>query len=183
MEKYIGRPADESGRLEKERRCYDLLERLGIPFERADHDAANTIADCKAVEQCLETEICKNLFLCNRQKTAFYLLLMRGDKSFKTKDLSHQLGIARLSFAGPEELQELLDLTPGSVTVLGLMNDRQGRVQLVIDRSVAEQEFWGCHPCINTSTLRLRAQDILERFLPETGHNPIFVDLPEQEDV
>ena len=169
------------GRLAVEAACYTLLDELGIPYGRVDHDEAATIAACEAVDEVLGTVICKNLFLCNRQKTMFYLLLIEGDKVFKTKYLSAQLGCSRLSFASPEDMERLLGVTPGSATVLALMNDHAGAVQLVIDRPVTKQEFLGCHPCKNTSSLKIRTADILERFLPAVSHAPIYVDLPDEE--
>lgn len=174
-----GRPQDSSGRLEKELRTYDLLDSLGIPYHRMDHGPAATIECCGDIEERLGIDICKNLFLCNAQKTRFYLLAMPGRKKFKTALLSKQIGSSRLSFAGPEHMEELLGLTPGSVSILGLMNDREGRVELLIDRDVVEgREFIGCHPCINTSSLRIRTADILDRFLPYIHHGYTLVDLP-----
>lgn len=173
---YTTRPGSE-GRLPKEMAVYDLLEKLDIPFVRVDHEVTPSIESCHDVDKLLDIEICKNLFLCNRQKTDFYLLLMPGQKPFKTKELSKQIGSARLSFAGEEYLEEFMDLTPGSVTVLGLMNDKDKRIRLLIDREVAETEYLGCHPCINTSSLKLRTRDILEKFLPYIGHDYTVVEL------
>ncbi|MEE0421753.1 MAG: prolyl-tRNA synthetase associated domain-containing protein [Lachnospiraceae bacterium] len=173
---YTTRP-DPEGRLPKEMAVYDLLEKLDIPFVRVDHEVTPSIESCHDVDKLLDIEICKNLFLCNRQKTDFYLLLMPGQKPFKTKELSKQIGSARLSFAGEEYLEEFMDLTPGSVTVLGLMNDKDKRIRLLIDREVAETEYLGCHPCINTSSLKLRTRDILEKFLPYIGHDYTVVEL------
>ena len=178
---YEGRPAAPDGRSPAELRCYDLLDRLGVRYTRVDHDRADTIEACLAVEAVLGTAICKNLFLCNRQKTDFYLLMLEGDKVFKTKDLSKQLGVSRLSFADAQDMERLLDLTPGSVSVLGLMNDPECRVRLVVDRPVAESEEFGCHPCRNTSTLRLRTQDLFKTILPAVGHAATIVDLPDPE--
>ena len=172
---YKGRPADT--RIPKEERCYELLDRLCIEYCRADHEHADTIEQCHEIEKLLGAEICKNLLLTNRQMTDIYLLLMPGDKPFKTKILSKQIGTARLSFASPEHMQELLDITPGSVSVLGLMNDG-GKVQLVIDSDLLKDEFIGCHPCINTSTLKIKTADIIEKFLPEVGHDYAVVSLP-----
>lgn len=138
MELQKGRPADTAGRLDKEIRTYDLLDRLGVEYERIDHEPAMTMEDCKEVDQLLEAVICKNLFLCNRQKTAFYLLMIPDTKVFHTKDLSAQIGSARLSFAKPEYMEEFLDITPGSVSVMGLMNDKEHRVQLLIDEDVLD---------------------------------------------
>ena len=177
MEIYKGRPTDISGRAEKEIRVYDLLDKLGIEYERADHEMAETMEACVEIDKALGTEMCKNLFLCNRQKTQFYLLLMPGDKPFKTKDLSAQLGCARLSFADACDMERLLGLTPGSVSVMGLMNDTENEVQLVLDREIAESEYIGCHPCVNTSSLKIKTKDVLETFLENVRHNAITVDL------
>lgn len=174
---YEGRPADISGRLPREIHTYDLLDRLGIAYERVDHEAAMTVEDCHGVDELLGIEICKNLFLTNSQKTRFYLLLMPGQKRFVTREFSRQIQSPRLSFGSAELMEELLELTPGSVSIMGLMNDKENRVQLAIDREVYEAEFFGCHPCINTTSLRLRARDVWDKFLPAVGHEPIFVDL------
>ena len=172
-----GRPADTTGRLEKELRCYDLLDRLGVPYERVDHAPAMTMEVCEEIDKVLEAVICKNLFLCNRQETQFYLLMMPGDKPFHTKDLSAQIGSSRLSFAKPEYMEEFLDIKPGAVSVMGLMNDTENHVQLLIDQDVLQGEWIGCHPCVNTSSLRIRTADLLEKILPATGHSPIRVTL------
>lgn len=179
MELQKGRPADTSERLEREIAVYDLLDRLGIAYERTDHAAADTMEDCYAIDRVLETVICKNLFLCNRQRTKYYLLMMPGEKVFRTKDLSHQIGSARLSFADSDSMEALLHIHPGSVSIMGLMNDTENRVQLLIDKPVLEQETLGCHPCVNTSSLRMRTRDVLDIFLPAVHHVPIVVDLPE----
>ena len=177
---YEGRPADTSGREDKEIRTYDLLDSLQVPFVRVDHDALPTIEACREVDQLLGTEICKNLFLRNAQKTDFYLLLMPGNKKFKTAVLSKQIGSARLSFGEPEFMEQLMDLTPGSVTVLGLMNDTENKIRLLIDRDVMENHaFIGCHPCINTSSLKLKTQDLITKILPAIHHDYTLVDLPD----
>ena len=177
MELQKGRPADTAGRLEKEIRTYDLLDRLGVEYERIDHEPAMTMEDCKEVDQLLEAVICKNLFLCNRQKTAFYLLMIPDTKVFHTKDLSAQIGSARLSFAKPEYMEEFLDITPGSVSVMGLMNDKEHRVQLLIDEDILDGEYIGCHPCINTSSIRFKVKDLIEKVIPAMGHDFVKVKL------
>lgn len=174
---YTGRPASAEGRLDKEMAVYDLLDKLEIPFTRVDHEVAMTIEDCQGVDQLLGIEICKNLVLCNTQKTKFYLLLMPGDKQFKTKDLSKQIGSSRLSFAPAEYMEKLLNVTPGSATVMALMNDPENQVQLIIDEDVTAQEEFGCHPCINTSSLKMNTADVLQKFLPAVHHEAIFVKL------
>lgn len=172
-----GRPADCSGRPEKECAVYDLLERLDIPFTRADHPAAFTMEECEAVSQALHTPIFKNLFLCNRQKTAFYLLLLPASKPFRTKEITAQLGCARLSFAGEEQLASLLHLTPGSATIFGLQYDTENRVQLVVDRDLLDEAYFGCHPCINTSTIRLKTSDVFDRLTHALHHDYTLVTL------
>ena len=181
MELYRGRPQSSEGRLAKEMRVYDLLDRLGIQYERTDHIAAMTMEDCQEIDRILNVVICKNLFLCNRQKTKFYLLMMPGDKVFKTKDLSHAIGSSRLSFADPSDMEAYLDITPGAVSVMGLMNDTENHVQLIMDKPVVESALLGCHPCVNTSSLRMKTCDVMEKFLPAVGHEAIVVDLPEYE--
>ena len=177
MELQLGRPADLDARLEKEKRVYELLDKLEICYHRIDHEAAMTMEICAALEDALGCPICKNLLLCNRQCTAFYLLLLPGDKIFKTKDLSAQIGSSRLSFASGEHMEALLDITPGSLSVLGLMNDKENRVQLLMDEDLLKAEYFGCHPCINTSSLRLLTKDLMEKIIPAMGHAPRMVTL------
>lgn len=173
-----GAPANAEARAPKEQRCYALLDRLGVAYRRADHDTASTMELCREIEKSLGCPICKNLLLTNRQQTDFYLLLMEGEKVFKTKYLSKALGCARLSFATDEQMERLLDITPGSLSVLGLMNDPEQRVRLVIDKPVLEQPEIGFHPCLNTSTLAVSMADFREKLLPALGHAPTVVELP-----
>lgn len=172
-----GRPQNTDGRLDKEIRTYDLLDSLGVSYQRIDHPAAMTMEECEDIDCILDATICKNLFLCNRQETAFYLLMIPGDKTFKTKDISAQIGSARLSFGKPEFMEQFLDITPGSVSVMGLMNDKEKRVQLLIDEDVLKGEYIGCHPCINTSSLRIKTKDMAEKIIPAMKHEPIIVKL------
>ena len=167
---YDGRPESTEGRLPREVRTYDYLDKLGIGYQRTDHEAANTMEACNVIDAVLGVIICKNLFLCNRQKTVFYLLMMPGDKKFKTKELSAQINSARLSFAEPEDMLKYLDIEPGAVSIMGLMNDKDHAVQLLIDEDVLKDEELGCHPCVCTSSLRMKTKDVIEKFLPATGH-------------
>lgn len=180
MELVKGRPSDTADRLEKEIRVYDLLDKLNVSYERVDHEAAMTMEACEEIDRTLgdDTSICKNLFLCNRQETSFYLLLMPGDKPFKTKDLSSQINSARLSFAQPEYMEKYLDITPGSVSVMGLMNDSEKKIQLLIDKDVLNHPYFGCHPCINTSSLKFTTSDLMDKIIPAMEHEPVIVDLP-----
>lgn len=192
---YNGRPEDTTGRQEREIRVYDLLDKIGVNYERLDHDAAMTMEVCTQInaafgritleefnsepeaERVKHAIVCKNLFLCNRQKTNFYLLMTPGDKKFLTKNLSAQINSARLSFAGEEEMLKYLDITPGSVSVMGLMNDHENHVQLLIDSDVLKSEYVGFHPCINTSSLRIKTKDLTEKIIPAIHHEPIIVTL------
>ena len=177
MELVQGRPENCEGRLAKEIRCYDLLDKLNVEYQRIDHEATMTMEACAEVDKVLDATICKNLLLCNRQCTVFYLLMIVGDKHFKTSELSKQIGSSRLSFAAPEYMERFLDITPGSLSVLGLMNDHEHQVQLLIDEDVAAGEFFGCHPCINTSSLRLKTADLFGKIIPAMGHEPRMVKL------
>lgn len=178
MEVFHGRPLQEDGRLQKEIAVYDLLDSLSISYDRVDHQAMMTIAQCEEVDKSLGISICKNLFLCNQQKTKFYLLLMPGMKKFVTKEVCKLIPSPRLSFANETYMEEFLNITPGSVSIMGLMNDKENRVKLLIDREVAEAEYLGCHPCINTSSLKMKTTDVLERFLPAVGHEYQILDIP-----
>ena len=179
MELFHGSPADMTGRSGREIKAYEFLDSLGIVFDRTDHpdQPATSMEVCEKVDAVLGVRICKNLFLCNRQKTNFYLLIMPGDKVFKTKELSKQMGISRLSFAEEEFMEQFLDLHPGSVSVLGLINDRDHRVQLVIDEDVLKEEFFGCHPCENTSSIRFATKDLTGKILPALKIEPVLVRL------
>lgn len=178
-----GRPADFEKRLPKEQRCYELLDRLNMEYYCVDHEATDTMEACGEVDKVLQADTCKNLFLCNRQQTDFYLLLTPGDKVFKTKDLSKQIGSSRLSFAGGEHMERLLDITPGSCSILGLMNDKDNAVRLLVDEDVLQGEWVGMHPCINTTSLKVRTKDLFEVVLPAMEHDMTVVKLevPEEE--
>ena len=184
MSRYIlekGRPTSMEGRLEKEIRVYDLLDSLHMEYWHTDHPDAQayTMEACRDIDEVLGATVCKNLFLTNRQHTDFYLLMMPGDKPFKTKDLSKQIGSARLSFASPEYMEKYLNIKPGAVSVMGLMNDTENHVRLLMDRPVAEGEYLGCHPCVSTSSLKMKTKDVLEKFLPAVHHEPLMIDLPD----
>jgi len=171
MKLEVGRPINEKGRLQKEIRTYNYLDRLNIAYERIDHMAHETMEACHEIDELISPAfMCKNLFLCNSNKTQFFLLLMRGDKKFVTKDISHQIGSTRLSFATAEDMEKYLDITPGSVSIMGLINDREHHVQLLVDEDVLKSELFACHPCINTSSMRMKTRDVFTTFISETGH-------------
>ena len=182
MELTQGRPANLVGRLEKELRVYDLLDKLNIHYERVDHEPAMTMEACREIDKAMGTSMCKNLLLCNRQQTNFYLLLMPGEKVFQTKELSSQLGVSRLSFAPAEPMEEFLDITPGSLSVLGLMNDKDMHVRLIIDKPVLESDYIGVHPCINTSSIKMKTTDVFDKIIPALVQSYTKVSLPRYED-
>lgn len=177
LELVKGRPEDVTGRQQKEIRVYDFLDSLNVEYERIDHEEANTMEACKEIDKALEATVCKNLFLCNTQKTKFYLLMLTGDKKFKTKEISSQINSSRLSFAEPEYMKKYLDITPGSVSVMGLMNDKDNNVRLLMDEELLNGEYVGCHPCINTSSLRIKTKDLIEKIIPSMSHDITFVKL------
>ena len=177
MQIFCGRPIEINGRENKELRVYDLLDSLKIDYERCDHEPALTMEDCEAVDDAMGVRMCKNLFLCNRQKTDFYLLLIPADKPFKTKELSAQLGVSRLSFASGDDMERFLDIHPGAVSVLGLMNDKECEVRLLVDEDLLECEYFGAHPCVNTSSLKFKTSDLFEKILPAVRHDMTVVKL------
>ena len=177
MELYNGRPADMDNRLPRERRVYDCLDDLGIAYQRIDHEPADNMEVCREIDKTLKARICKNLFLCNRQQTVFYLLMMPDDKPFKTKELSSQINSSRLSFATPAHMLAYLDIEPGAVSIMGLMNDKEHIVNLLVDEDVLKGEYVGCHPCVNTSSLKIKTDDLFHVYLPSTGHAMTVVKL------
>ena len=177
MELYKGRPKDITGRTQTEIRVYDFLDSLGLQYLRTDHEEANTMEACHRIDRVLDVLICKNLFLCNRQKTAFYLLMMPADKPFKTRELSAQIQSTRLSFAEADYMDEFLKIRPGAVSIMGLMNDHENRVQLLVDEDVKKGEYLGCHPCVSTYSLKMKTSDVFEKYLPAVHHEPVLVHL------
>ncbi len=175
-----GRPVTKERRLAKEVRTYDLLDKLKIPFKRIDHEVAMTIADCDEIDHLFGCKIYKNLFLRNSKGDEYYMVVMPGNKKFRTAILSKQLGTTRLSFADEKYMEDFLDLTPGSVTVMGLMNDHDNKVKLVIDKELLNEKYFACHPCINTSSIRMLTSDVIDVFLPAVHHEPVFVDLGDE---
>lgn len=176
MELFYGRPEDLSGRLAKETRVYDLLDSLGIEYARIDHEEAKTMDACVEIDKALAPAvICKNLFLVNSAGTQYYLLLLRGDKKFKTAEVSKQIGETRLSFGTAEKMEEYIDITPGSVSIMGLMNDKNNHVKLLVDADVLSQEYFGCHPCVNTSSMRIKTKDVFGKFIEAVHHDYVEV--------
>ena len=177
-----GRPRDFCKRLPKEQRVYEFLDSLGIEYYRIDHEHTDRMEACAAIDTALSVKICKNLFLCNRQKTQYYILMMPADKPFRTRLVSPQIGSARLSFGEADVMEQLLDVTPGSVSIMGLINDKENKVRLLVDADIVEKEYVGCHPCINTTSLRLRSSDIFGKFLDAVHHDMTVLEIPYTEE-
>lgn len=181
MEVYRNKPIDISERCDKEVAVYDMLDRLNIEYERVDHDAIKNMDGFREIDKVLNVKMCKNLFLTTANKKNFYLFLMPGNKKFVTKVFSKLVGASRLSFAKEELMERYLNTSPGSASILGLMNDIDKKVKLVIDSDVYNSEFIGCHPLVNTSSLKIKTSDIVEKFLKETGHDVLVVDIEKPE--
>ena len=177
MNVYHGRPKQMDGRSEREQKVYEFLDLLGIDYERADHEAAATIEACKEIDQALGVSMCKNLFLCNRRKTEYYLLLLPGEKPLRTKELSAQIPTTRLSFASGEDMEEYLHVTPGSATVLALLFDTDQKVKLLVDEELLKEDYIGCHPCVNTSSLKIQNEDLFGKILKALNRDFIVVHL------
>lgn len=175
--KWKGRPVDSVERSEAETGVYDFLDELGIAYTTLCHPAAFTMEECEAVRREAGAPVFKNLFLTNKQHTDFYLLMMPADKPFKTKYLSSQLGCARLSFASPQEMEEFLHIHPGAVSPMGLIYDNGRHVRLIIDSELKDGERYACHPCVNTASVVLKFNDLLEKVIPAAGHGFTWVDL------
>ena len=167
---FTGAPADMSGRAEREKAVYEFLAGTGVNYCRMDHAPTVTMEECAERGKKLGIVISKNIFLCNTQKTRFYLLVMPASKRYVTRIFSREIGSARLSFAPPEAMEKMLGCSPGSASVMGLLFDRENRVSLYFDRDVLRQEWFGCHPCINTTSLKFRMTDFTEKVLPALGH-------------
>lgn len=174
---YDGRPVGEAC-VDMETKAYDFLDRLEIRYKTLKHPAAFTIDECKKIRDEIHAPVFKNLFLTNRQQTKFYLLVMLGEKPFKTKYLSAQIGSARLSFADEAHMQRFLGVTPGSVTPIGIMNDFGKDITVLLDEDLRRHDDFACHPCINTASVVLSLHDLTDRILPATGHTFTWVTLP-----
>ena len=173
---YRGVPKDIDSRQEKERKCYDFLSKLGIDYEVVDHEEASDMDRCREIESVLGVKICKNIMLCNRQESRFFIFMMPGDKKYVTKEVSKKIGMSRLSFAKEKYLKEFLNVSSGSVSVLALLNDLDNKVELVIDRDVIQQENIRCHPCVNTSTLKIKTEDFLNKIIPALKKEAMIID-------
>lgn len=168
-------PEDERSALEM--KVYDKIRETGIPFERVDNDSISTMEECAEVGEVLGTEICKSILACTRNKSDYYLIIMPGDKRFVTKLVSHAIGSSRLSFASPEDMEELLGTTPGNASPLSVVNDKDGRVKLVMDSELAGGELIACNTGANTTHIRFRTADLLDKYLPACGHEALVIDI------
>lgn len=174
---YEGRPTDAEC-CQSELGVYEFLDELSVPYHTLKHPAAFTIEECNEVRDRVNAPVFKNLFLTNKQQTRFYLLVLPGEKVFKTKYLSAQINSARLSFAGEDQMKHYLGVTPGSVTPMGLINDKDRCVTLLLDEDLKNYPVFACHPCINTASIVLPFEELINRIIPATGHIPVWVTLP-----
>ena len=161
----------------KEQKIYDFFQELKIPYTVYEHEALFTIEAAEELDKKLGLEICKNLFLSSRHGTEFFLLLMPGHKKFRTGEVSKQLHVPRMTFASAQEMELFLGVTPGSVTPLGLINDKENKVKLLIDRDVLKEEKIAVHPLVNTATVVINTKDLIEKLLPAFGHDYIAVEM------
>ena len=156
---------------------YEALEKLQIPFERVDTDEAVTMEDCAAINEKLNMDMVKTLFLCNRQQTDFYLLVTTGDKPFRSKNFSNALGVSRVSFAPVESMESMLGTKIGATTIFSSLLDDKNRVRVVFDRDVLFKKWYGCSDGTTTGYMKLRTDDIYQRFLPFTKHIPTVIEV------
>ena len=176
---YQGRPTDNNENREyAETAVYDLLDSVGVEYKTLCHPAAFTMEECEAVRKAIGAPVFKNLFLTNKQKTLFFLLMIPADKPFKTKYLSSQLGCARLSFASSEDMKKMLNISPGAVSPMGLIHDKDCKVRLIVDSDLSGACLYACHPCVNTASVALSLTDLLEKVVPATFHSYTWVSLP-----
>jgi Ala-tRNA(Pro) deacylase len=168
-------PATYKSDLQK--RVFGALNDLHIPFQRVDTDEAITMDDCVMIDQRLQMKMVKTLFLCNRQQTEFYLFITCGDKSFRSKDFSHALGISRVSFAPAEMLLTMLHTHVGAATVLSMLEDDDNRVKVVMDKDVTAEEWYGCSDGTTTGYMKLRTDDVMNVFLPFVHHQATVIEV------
>lgn len=133
--------------------------------------------ECKEVDQALQTEIRKSIFLCNQKKTSFFLVVLPADKQLDTATLGKKIGVSKLSFAPEADMEKYLGQKPGAASVMGLVNDEDEYVQLIVDKEVADEEWFGCNPGINTAHLKMKTEDLLKKFLPKIYHKAKIVEL------
>jgi len=167
---------------ETQRMIYEALEELKIPFDRVENDFMISMEDCEAVNKKMNTRMAKNLFLCNRQKTEFYLFITKDNKHFNTKIFSKAMGISRVSFAPEETLTEYLGTKIGATTIFSLVYDKDCKVHLVIDKDVLEEKFHACNDGTNNAHIKITTKDLMEKYLKYTKHEPVIIEFKEEEE-
>ena len=155
----------------------DHLKNLGIDFLIKTHEPAETLEKCSEVEKSIDGKICKNLFLQTTSGNVYYLLMMSGEKKFVTKNVSKALGSSRLSFSSGNRMEEMLNTSPGSLSITSLIFDKGKAVSLAIDSDILKEEFICCHPCDCTATLKIKTSDITDILIPSLGITPIIIDI------
>ncbi len=168
-------PEDKRSKIEMD--TFKTLKKLNIPFTRVDNDVAHTMEECVEIDKAMDVTVWKNIFLCNQKKSSFFLLVMPPDKELDTKILEEKIGVSKLSFATEDKMMEHLGSTPGSASIMGLMNDLDDYVQLLVDKEVAETEYYGCNVGVNTTHIKVPTKLLLEKFVPHTYHRVKIVEL------
>lgn len=161
-------PEDERGALET--KVYQELERLNISYERVDNDTVETMEECVEISEKLGAEIRKTIVCCNRQKTEFFLVVLPASKRFDSKLFAAMMRTARVSFASAEDMESLIGLTPGEASVMGILNDPEAKIKVVVDKAVADAEWFACNPGANTTHIRFKTKQLLDTFLPAENH-------------
>lgn len=173
----IKNTAPESYQTRLQQMVYQTLVKLHIPFERVHTDEAITMEDCTQIDATLKMKMVKTLFLCNRQKTNYYLFITCGTKPFRSKDFSNALGVPRVSFAPVDKMEELLQTKVGAATVFSALLDKNQQVQIVFDKDVLAEEWYGCSDGTTTGYMKVRTAQILHEFLTFAGHTPAVIEV------
>ncbi len=168
-------PADYKTALQQN--VYQTLEYLQIPFDRVDTAEAITMEDCVEINKKLDMDMVKTLFLCNRQQTKFYLFITKGDKPFHAKDFSHALGISRVSFAPAEKMETMLGTKIGAATVFSMLLGTAASVNVIFDKEVLEDAYYGCSDGTTTGYLKIKTELITTKFLPYVKHRAIVIEV------
>lgn len=167
-------PTDERCALET--KVYETLSKLSIPFELVDNDSVESMEECIEISEKLGAEIRKTIFLCNRKKTSFYMVILPANKSFNTKEHCKKMDVSRLSFASGDLMMQHLDVAPGTATIMSLINDPDEKVELFIDKEIANSEFFACNPGANTTHLKIKTKDLLNKLLPKIDHPATIIE-------
>ncbi len=172
---FDGAPEDKRGELET--KVYAEFKELGIDFKRVDNDEAISMEECVEISNTWGAEIRRTVVVCNRQTTNYYLVVMPADKRFDTKTFAHNMECARVSFASEEDMIKILGVSHGNASVVSILNDKDNMVQVVLDKDVADDEYFACNVGINTTHIMFKTDDLINKFLVKEEHNPKIIEL------